>query len=195
MSWISSALDAAAALGSAYIGSRSQHSANVANRDIAQMTNVANARQAAAVMSFQERMSNTAYQRQMSDLRAAGINPMLVSQLGGSSSPPGASIPAVTGVPMQPDVIGASTGLNSAVNAIRTRYDIENLRETNRKIKSDTSLNKALQQSATADAAVKAANAKLLQYSLPAAAVKSIPYAVAASTVRSLFGSLRQFGR
>jgi hypothetical protein len=44
-------------------------------------------------MSFQRDMSNTAYQRAMADLKQAGINPIMVSKLGGASTPTGAMAP------------------------------------------------------------------------------------------------------
>lgn len=63
--------------------------ANIIGQSV-QQNNEWSARQAQEQMAFQERMSNTAFQRQMEDLKAAGLNPVLAAKLGGASTPNGA---------------------------------------------------------------------------------------------------------
>ena len=73
-------------VGSALLGDR------MAKRDFSRQARHAEA-QSAKQMDFQERMSNTAYQRSMADMKKAGLNPILASKLGGASTPSGASAP------------------------------------------------------------------------------------------------------
>lgn len=53
-----------------------------------------NAAEAQKNRDFQERMSNTSYQRMVKDLQRAGLNPILATHSGGSTTPSGSSASA-----------------------------------------------------------------------------------------------------
>lgn len=106
-------------------------------------------------MAFQERMSNTAYQRAIQDMRTAGINPILAYNAGGASSPGGASAGGSTYSPRNV----MSGAVSSAQAAKRLGAEMENLRAQNanllaqnKQIDSQTELNKVLAQNAAIQA-------------------------------------------
>lgn len=94
-----------AVIGSAIVGA----GANVYGQRKANRANLASAREQ---MAFQERMSNTGYQRAMEDARQAGLNPMLMGKLGPASTPSGASASAGN----EFSDVGASTAMELALN-------------------------------------------------------------------------------
>lgn len=127
-------------------------------------------------MAFQERMSNTSYQRATDDMKAAGINPMVAYQQGGASTPQGAqgSSP-MAGVP---DTFGKL--ISSAFDAVR----LDNELKTSG---SQVALNNAAATKALADANTAGASAKQMQVNTQAvqAQLKAIAAKAKADEVKS----------
>lgn len=92
--------------------------------------NQANERIAQDNRRFQRQMSNTAYRRAVTDMKAAGLNPMLAGINSTPASTPGGSTANMRNA--------LNTGVSSAIAGGMAKQNLENLKTTEQNVSMDT---------------------------------------------------------
>lgn len=144
------------------LGAFGQGSANAANASMAREAWNNNLYAMMENQRFQERMSSTAYQRAMNDMRYAGLNPILAYSQGGATTPGGmgASMQAAT---MQNTMDELGEGVSSAAQSAKDWAAKDLVKSQEKQSDSQAELNKATEALAKQNEAVSAAQVKKVE--------------------------------
>lgn len=116
--------------------------------------NEQNRRERKNQQDWQASMANTSYQRSVADLRAAGLNPMLAYSQGGAETPSGGMA--------QMENVGEGLA-STALDSIRLREEIKQIRENVKKTAQETKTSEAQEKLIEANTAGAQGDAKVKQ--------------------------------
>lgn len=136
-------------LGLGYSVSKDQHLTGAqreANLFTAEQNAIArqfNASQAEQQMAFQERMAGSQYQRAVSDMQAAGVNPALAMSQGGNVAPSGAAASSGAGSSVDP---GRGLSMSEILASLRFKKELNLLDRQAENVAADTAQKNASTQ-------------------------------------------------